>query len=424
MTLKNKLLKKILGESVLVGITDYFAFGVIFITSLLINRNYGTAQLGTYTLCIAIAQIFILSFGGSFSIILRRDIILYADKVSQYLHHVVLIRILITLFAIFFIIILIIYPSFYSREFFIFLGLIIFAKGIDSVTETFLTLYQTIDRILIYIIVKTINNVVLIIVLLLIINFKLSIKYIYWSYILISLSFFLVNLLYTKSITNLFVVKTKMKMVYTLIQEAWPLFVNTILFQLNSRGGIVIISFFLATDSIGVYTAGTTLIFICTAFISSLSIVFFPYLTRSNKENPENFMKLINKIVLGMLFLGIIIYLLFVLFLPYIIKIYGHFPVDPTSLYYILAISIIPMVSTGILGYMFTILHAQKQGMFAAGIILVINFILFYLLTYAFNLKGTAIAFTVSQIVSSIIFYVWIFIIIKDRSNHLKVNNV
>lgn len=413
MNLKSNILKKILGESAIVSGTEYFAFGVIFFTSLLINRNYGTIELGNYNLAITIAQLLILSIGGAFSIILRRDITLFPTKLSLYTNQVFFIRVSITLILLCIGILLCFFPIYYSKPFFYYLTLLILSRGIDSCTETFLTVYQTTDRISKYTLFKGMNSFMLLIGVLVISFYKFNIVWIYIYWTMISLLFVVVNMLYTHSKVCSLRWGIDVPVITQLIRETWPLFINSILFQLNSRGCIVIISLFLTTEVLGVYTAGITLISIFTAFVSSLAVVFFPYLTKAYKERPDLFMSSVNKMVFGMTFLGVIIFGVFLILTPYIIKIYGHFPFNPSNLFRILSFAIVPMVSTGILGYLFTILHKQKQGMFAAGIVLIINFSLFFIFTSFANVNGATWAYLISQLITGLVTYFWIYLLVK-----------
>ncbi|MEO6133543.1 MAG: polysaccharide biosynthesis C-terminal domain-containing protein, partial [Ginsengibacter sp.] len=410
-------LHRIFKESVFVTFTDYLSFGVLFLITIFINKFYDTSQLGLFTLIYTIAQITVMSFGSGFSGILRRDVSIDPSLSTSYISNLLKIRGSVVLLSLFFAVI----GSYFLVEnksgFIYFLFLMILAKGFDLGNETFYTTYQSIHAIRRFTFIKSANFILLGLIVGVVCINRLPVHYIYEAHALVAVSFFVFNgLFYHKKQepikATIFKRNTLTK--YLLV-ETWPLLVNAVFFQLSSRISIIIIEVLNGTRMQGMYSLGITIIGGLTAFANSISIVLFPYLTVTYKNNFKRLWPNVNKVILAFLGCAILLVIAFNAALPIILQYVGHLPPEAPKVFSILSWGIIPVFLTALTGYLFTIMGKQLQGMYASGITLVINITGFYFLSRYYNIIGSAYAFILCQSISFLVMYFWAYSIIKRK---------
>lgn len=410
-------LHRIFKESVFVTFTDYLSFGVLFLITIFINKFYDTSQLGLFTLIYTIAQITVMSFGSGFSGILRRDVSIDPCLSTTYISNLLKIRGSIVLLSLFFAVI----GSYFLAEnksgFIYFLFLMILAKGFDLGNETFYTTYQSIHAIRRFTFIKSANFILLGLIVAVVCINRFPIHYIYEVHAVVAGSFFVFNgMFYHKKQepirATIFKRNTLTK--YLLV-ETWPLLVNAVFFQLSSRISIIIIEVLNGTRMQGMYSLGITIIGGLTAFANSISIVLFPYLTVTYKNNFKRLWPNVNKVILAFLACAVLLVIAFNEALPLILQYVGHLPPEALKVFRILSWGIIPIFLTALTGYLFTIMGKQLQGMYASGITLVINITGFYFLSKYYNIIGSAYAFILCQSISFLVMYFWAYSIIRRK---------
>lgn len=412
-------LNRIFKESVLVTFTDYLSFGVLFLITIFINKFYDTTQLGLFTLIYTIAQITVMSFGSGFSGILRRDVSIDPSLSAPYISNILKIRGLIILLSFIFAIT----GSYLLIEnkpgFIYFLFLMILAKGFDLGNETFYTTYQSVHAVKRFTFIKSANFILLGLLVLAVCFNQLAIHWVYEIHAIVAVLFFVFNgIFYHKKQEPIkaAIFKRNTLTKYLLI-ETWPLLVNAVFFQLSSRISIIIIEALNGTRMQGMYSLGITIIAGLTAFANSISIVLFPYLTVTYKNNFKRLWPTVNKVILSFLACAVLLVIAFNAALPFILNSVGNLPSEAPEVFSILSWGIIPVFLTALTGYLFTIMGRQQQGMYASGITLVINIAGFYFLSKYFNIIGSAYAFIICQSLSFIIMYVWAYSLIKKKQS-------
>ena len=409
--------KRIFKESVLVTLTDYLSFGILFAITIALNKYYGTVELGVFTLIYTIAQITVMSLGSGFSGILRRDVSIDNSQATSYIQHILKIRGVIVMLSL----ALAISGCYFFIDdkpgFLYLLFLMIIAKGFDSGNETYYTTFQSLHAIQRFTILKSSNYLLLGALVLIACVFEFPVQRIYEIHVGVAVLFFLFNALLYRG-GNPAVLTSKKNLNRYLLTETWPLLVNAVFFQLSARISILIIEALNGTRLQGLYSLGIIIIAGVTAFANSVSIVLFPYLTVTYNKNIQKLWPAVTKVTLSFLACSLLLTAAFNIALPYILEFVGDLPTEAPAVFRILSWGIIPVFLLSLTGYLFTITGHQRQGMYAAAVTLVINVAGFYLLSKFYGITGSAFAFVICQSISFVIMYAWVYYIIRKRSTH------
>lgn len=410
---KIKFSRVLFKEGLLVSISDYYLFGVTFVITLIISNFYGLEQFGVYTIILSLSQIIIASVNGSYTAIIRRDLSLHPEKVEAYTSNIVSIRFVAVVFILIVPILITLSP--FKSNYSLLIGFMILSKGIESINETFLTVYQTIGKIHIYSYFKLSQATLILFTVSLSVYFNSTITYIYSLPIFVYLIFSFSHLYFAKSIELKVHFKIEKQFLKYLRKEAWPLFVSVIVSQLNIRGSILIISRFVSPYNLGIYSIGVTLISLATTFINSLVIVLFPTLTKAFSTGSIQAYKTFKALTFYSFLLGIIIFLLFNVLSSFIPILYSDLTSIGINHIRTMSFAIIPIIAMGISSYMFTIIGVQKQGMQLMLFLTIINLFIFAIATYYFNFVGSIISYSITLTITFLSFFLRINQIIKRR---------
>jgi O-antigen/teichoic acid export membrane protein len=408
-------IKYIFKESILVTITDYISFGVLFFITIFINKFYGTEHVGIFSLIYAISQITVMSLGSAFSNILRRDVSIDPSLSLTYINNILKIRGAVLLLSLLIVMSSNYFFSDHSPLFTYFLFLMLLTKGVDLANETFYSAYQSLGTIKQFAIIKSCNFISLGVIALPLCYFKLPLHFLYETHLAIATLFFLFNALYySKKFESIRaqILSNSNFLVY-LLKETWPIIINAVFFQVSSRISILIIEAINGTKLQGTYSLAVTIITGLTAFSNSISIVLFPYFSRTYKNEPSGFFTKLNKVLLAFIGCSVLLFILFHLCEPIILYYIGHLPEEGPKVFNIMSLSIIPLFLIPVMGYGFIIIRKQYDGMLIAGIILVLNIISFFIFSKYYGIVGSAMAFVITQTVSFSLMYIWLYKLMK-----------
>jgi O-antigen/teichoic acid export membrane protein len=408
-------------ENIWVIFTEYLWLFGVFIISVLYSRYYGTVALGIFSYGTAISQIVILGLGSAFSNLIMRDVGTNSRLNEVYLKKVLQIRgviILLTLLVVF-VIQFVIFP-FTSNENFIFISILIIAKGLDALCDTFYMVYLSLRIYKKYSFVKSLHTIVTI----LLVTFSCMMHYsILFTYVILlscSFAFFVFNFYFfhilkgemnrieSPQLAGTLQNKTPATITFRyLAREIWPLLLSVVFFQAGSRINALIIFGLLGSISLGVYSSGLILITCFTAAAPFMGIVLFPVLNKTFLENPEKLSKFILKIIPVIFLVGTAVMLVCYLSIPIAIQLMKNLPDYSPGIFSIM-IWVVPFnYVIGIINSLFIIIQKQKTGMVVTFIIMVVNMALVYFGALHFQIKGVAMAS-----VAGSIFQVTLFVII------------
>lgn len=420
-------------ENIWVIFTEYLWLFGVFIISVLYSRFYGADALGVFSYGTAISQIVILGLGSAFSNLIMRDVGTNSKLNEVYLKKVLQIRGVILLFTLF--IVVVIQYAFFSvtnTENLVFILILIIAKGLDALCDTFYMVYLSLKIFKKYSYLKILHTVttILFVTLSCLLHYPILITYLV---MLLSSLFFLVFNIYffirqrnemnnieSPMVNSNFKIKTPDTITFRyLAKEIWPLLLSAVFFQVGTRINTLIIFGFMGSISVGVYSSGLMLITCFTAAAPFMGIVLFPVLNRTFLENPDKLSKLILKAIPIIFMIGIAVMFVCYLSIPIAIKLMKNLPEYAVTIFTIM-IWVIPFnYVIGIINSLFIIIQKQKAGMVVTFVVMVVNIILMYTGVLYFQMDGVAIAFVASSIFQ-VALYVIVYFYLNNRSLQIK----
>ena len=403
--------KKTITEGLLVSVSDYFLFAANFLIIFLINYFLGTKQVGYYSTSMAIAQIFYLTFGTPLALILRRELIVKPESVNKYINSFTSFKILLFCIVSFG---LLLVKCYFNNPLYNVVFIFFLIKGVEFLADSFLVYFQSLQRFLIYAILKMIYGSLSIAIITLL-YFKVPVLMIYWLLFCLSLVYVLSSLLLYWIEERSLLWDFDLKFLKYIKNESWPLFLNAVLYQTASRGNILILSFFLTATLIGEYTMGLTIVAALTAFVNSIALVLFPNLTNAFLENKQMFLKNINKLLKFIFLIGILITVIYNLSIDEINFYFLKWDQDLIKLTRIMSLSIIPILFIGIIGNLFTIIYEQKKGLYASIVSVTITLSVNLVVGATKNMYFVGVGYIVCNFFSFFVFYVWLRILIQRQ---------
>jgi len=420
LSLKSK--STFIKESIWVIFTEYLWLFGVFVISLLYNRYYGTASLGIFSYGTAVSQLAILGLGSAFSNLIMRDVGINSKLNKAYLVKVLQIRSFIIFLTLIIVVTIqfVIYPLTDNRQF-IFIIILIIAKGLDSLCDTFYMILLSLKMYKKYSPIKILHALSAILFVSISCFLKYSITVTYFAILCSSFLFFIINIFYfniykneinTIKIPDLksdFVIKTSEDITFRyLAKESWSLLLSAIFFQIGSRINILIIFGIIGSVSLGVYTSGSILITCFTAAAPFMGIVIFPVLNKKFVENPTKLSRFIVGIIPAIFIVGIMVTVVCYLSIPFAIKLMKNLPAYASYIFAIMILVIPFNYVIGVINSLFIVIKKQSIGMVVTFVILVVNIALFYFGALFYQIKGVAIASVISsffQVASYILVY-------------------
>jgi len=417
-----------LKESIWVVFTEYLWLFGVFVISLLYSRYYGTASLGIFSYGTAVSQVAILGLGSAFSNLIMRDV-----GINSKLNKVYLIKVLQIRSSIIFLTLIIvatiqfaIYPLTDNQQF-IFIIILIIAKGLDSLCDTFYMILLSLKMYTKYSPVKILHALSAILFVSISCFFKYSITVTYFAILCSSILFFIINIfyfnIYKKEINTVkmpdlksnFSFKTPEDITFRyLAKESWSLLLSAIFFQIGSRVNILIIFGIIGSVSLGVYSSGTILITCFTAAAPFMGIVIFPVLNKKFLENPTKLSRFVVGIIPAIFIVGIVVAVVSYLSIPFTIKLMKNLPAYASNIFAIM-IFVIPFnYVIGVINSLFIVIKKQSIGMIVTFVVLVVNIALFYFGALFYQLKGVAIASVISSFFQVAI-YIAVYLIVSRK---------
>ncbi|MDC0909159.1 hypothetical protein OAQ21_03460 [Flavobacteriales bacterium] len=403
--------------------TEYLMLGAIFSVNIILNRTYGTASLGEFNVGYSLSQIIILGFLSSFSPLLRREITINVKKSISYVSDIFHFRIQVLVLIVF----LSLVSSFFffenSNIFYIFI-ILATAKGFDLLSDVFYVYFQSVEKFKIYAILKSSHAITLISVILTNSYLSAPIEYIYISFLVVSILFFLINVL-LNSINKYLVYEFKSFLHFTknkikIFHEVWPLIINSFLFQLKSRINVVIIFTILGAEFAGVFAAVVMTISVFTALSSPLGIVIFPKLNKTFVNSSADLPKQMRLIIFSLLAFGFVLMLTHFFTMKYQILLIGDLPSYSSNLFSIMSISIPFMIAIGGIGNIFVIIKRQKELLVLSIGILMLSVLSLFVFIHFFNNMGAAISFSFISVFHLFLMYTFSVYFIKDKKSDIK----
>ena len=402
LVLFEKKIPALFKEGAIVSFTEYLMLGALFGINIILNRYYDTAALGTFTFAYTIAQISMIGIGGALTPLLRREIVTQSDSTTKFIINVLQLKIMLLVLCL---LISLIISFFLHKEnvaISYFIMAMIFVKGMDSLSETFYTSYQSVSNYRIYAYIKTFNAGANILGVFILAYLNYPVQNVYIVLIIVSILFFLINFLVSTTLFTIgynvvkeFGINSTKKYFFN---QAWPLIVNSIFFQISSRVSVLFVFAISGKIVSGVFSGAVMMVTVLTAFANALGIVFFPRLTKLFNTDKRAFFSYLKKISVMIFFIGLVLLGVFIITLPIQFKIFGQMPDYARNIFLIAGCSIPLAILSGVLGNIFVVMHKQKLGMYISFILLIVNSILYYIIPTLNKTIGVSLAYLLSNL--------------------------
>lgn len=427
-------------ENIWVIFTEYLWLFGVFIISLLYNRYYGTASLGVFSYGTAVSQIAILGLGSAFSNLIMRDVGTNSKLNKVYLKKVLQIRSFIIFLTLLIVsaIQFLLFPLTVHDQF-IFIILLIIAKGLDALCDTFYMIFLSVKMYKKYSTIKILHAVSAILFVAVSCVLKYSITVTYLAILCSSLLFFILNILYynrhKNEINNIenpvvkgdFILKTPETISFRyLAKESWSLLLSVVFFQIGSRVNTLIIFGIIGSVSLGVYSSSYMLITCFTAAAPIMGVVMFPVLNKNFLEDPIKLSRFILKIIPLVFILGIMVTIVSYFSIPIAIKLMKNMPDYANSIFAIMILVIPFNYIIGVINSIFIIIKKQSIGMIVTFVMLVVNMALVYFGAVYYQIKGVAVASVIGSFFQVVLFILVYLVVNKKfiRQNRHSLENI
>jgi O-antigen/teichoic acid export membrane protein len=396
-------------ESLLVSGASYAAYGCLLVFTILLTRFHGAAELGRFALAFAASQLLIESLSSGFSAVLRRDIAVAPDRATVYTGNFLLLRGAAVVVA--FAVLLAARPLYGASDpaFMQVLLLVFVSRGVDALTNTFESVYQALEQFRLYTVMAVLRPAGMLLVAAILLATGSVPAIVYAALIGNSLLMLGLNaLLMHKLIGRLSLAPQRRVLGYAL-REVWPLFVTALIFAVSSRMAIFIVAHFHDTESVGVFAAALNVVHGASLFASGTAIVVFPLLCRTFRDEPTRFPRLVRNVTAAVALAGAAAAALLVLSAPWVVWLYGGLSPEALPVLRVLALGLVPLFAQAVMGYLFTAMQRQVEGMYFTAIVTLLNFGLYLLLVGGNPLVWGAIAFVAAHLIWVLAATVWLY---------------
>jgi PST family polysaccharide transporter len=383
-------------DTIAVAVGDYFTYVVTFILTILVNRAFGTVELGRFSLAVAISSVLILSTNNGFSAILKRDVAVDRSRASAYTGTFWAVRLLI-LAALGALVALggrsVVTQG---RRTALIVVILFIAKSIDSLGEICFGVYQAYNRMIFYSVARMTQFTTLLgCCLAALFHFK-STDIFYSVFVGVSALFLLLNVACVRIAMGI-VPKFSKDLLSYAFRESWPLIVNAFAYVAYARVGILLVGSLLGVEAAGIYTAGVNILSGLAMLPAACGVVLFPAMSRTFERNEGELARLIRNATFTLAAAGLVMTSVLLLVGPWLIWLYGKLPSNATGTLRILALGLTPQFAAPVAGYAFTAIRRQSDGMLFAAGMLVVSAMIYVLAIRAAGRNGAALAYVASQ---------------------------
>lgn len=395
--IRNAFARRFIRDTFAVATGDYFAYGVMFVLTVLVSRTFGASELGRFSLGFAISSILILSTNNGFSAILKRDVAVKRSRAPEYTGTFWALRILMLAVLGLFVVVGTALAAHRDQRTALVVAIVYFAKSIDSLGEICFGVYQACDRMMFYSIARIAQFGTLLAGCSVALFYFRSVNLFYWVFVAVSTVSLLANVSFIWNGMGIVPRFSRQLLSYS-FRESWPLIVNAFAYVAYARIGILIVGYLLGVEATGIYSAGVNVLSGLAVLPAACGVVLFPRMSRAFENNDPRLLVTIRKTMLLLAAVGALVTCILVFGAPWVIRLYGKLPLNAVGMTRLLALGLTPQFAAPVLGYAFTAIRRQKDGMLFATGMLAVSAILYFLFTSIAGRNGAALAYVTSQL--------------------------
>lgn len=382
--------------------------GTVFLSNIVLNRNYGTGELGVFAATFSAAQILVLGLMSSFTPLIRKEVTV-GDTGSDYTGNIWQYRWYISIVILGSLTFLLPIGLYVERRYYVLFLLFVVVKICEMLCDVFYTYYQSKENYRLYGMVKGSHGLILLSLISLDFFYKFGANYIYGMYLTIAISFMVFNLWLNNKRGN-FLLDFGLSLSNlnrAIWHEVWPLITNSIVFQFRSRIYVVLLVFLMGETVSGTYSAALMTVTVFTAVSAPIGIVLFPSINKSFHEG-ASFLKEIKKIILVLFSAGMGLCLIYYFSIPLQLSLIGELPDYAESLFLTTSLGMPFLIAAGGIGHIAVIIGKQKEYLWLSALLLVISLMALFIFTYYFSVIGVGLAFGFISFAQLIILYLFV----------------
>jgi O-antigen/teichoic acid export membrane protein len=394
-------------DSVWVSAGSYAMFAAMFGVTVIINRGYGTAELGRFGIAWAIAQLTIQACASGVQGIHRREVAYNRRAIPELVSETLAVRLL-SLLVIIAISGAVLACLNRAQGFAIPVFLVLVAKTIETIGVTLAETLQASGKNRRYALLSTFNALSLLIAVCAVWYCGLSSTSIYFAVITAAVLYTIVSLISYSKVHGRPMVYASRGRMKTLVQDSWPLIINAIVFVAVSRIAVVVVGTLTGEVQAGVYTFASGVVGGLAVAASACGMVIFPDLCQTFATAPGALRGKMFRLAGRFAVIGVGAFALLSLVQGLIVQIYGTLPAYASSVVMSLGAGLIPTFATVSASYMFTAIGQQKEGMYVAFLNAALVISLLFPLTHHMGALGAAIAVATAQGIMCIVVLLWL----------------
>lgn len=394
-------------EYVWVSAGTYAMYAAMFGVTVLVNRAYGTVELGRFGIAWAAAQLTVQSSVSGFSALHRRDVAMSIRPVSELVADTLGVR-LVALSMLLAVVGATALVMPFPIELKIAVGAVTVAKAVEAIGLAFAETLQANGQNRIYALLSVANAASLLVSVAGIWLLGLDAIFIYPAIGIASVVYTAAaGLTYSRvfSIPSVHLTADKMK---AALVESWPLMLNAVVFVVVGRAAILAVGILAGEAEAGVYTFAAGVVGGMSVVASAIGTVLFPELCATFARNPASLRLRMYGLVRSLGLMGLGATAVLVAVRPLVLAMYGDLPASAPSVLLALGVGLVPLFASVAPNYMFTAIGQQREGLLVAVLNGAVLLVLVLPLTARYGATGAAAGVSAAQAVMAVVTVIWL----------------
>lgn len=382
-------------------------YAAMFVVTILINRGYGTAELGRFGLAWAVAQITVQTAVSGFGAIHKREVAYGKRRLEQLVAETLAVRLVsiimvVCLTALALTILALPWPLTLA------ILVMIAAKSIEAVGMALAETIQATGGNRTFAALTGLNATILLAAVGTVWALNLESSAIYYAIGGSAAAFTAIAVAVYARTRGLPYIRASAATMARLLRESWALIANAAVYILTGRFAVIAVAALGGETQAGAFTFASGVVGAVAVAAGAIGIVIFPELCRMFVDEPQALRARVYRLFLSLSVVGLAAFALVVIARAPIVRLYGSLPPYAPEVLLVLALGLVPTFASVGANYMFTAIGKQKEGLYLATMNTATLLSLVLTLAYFHGALGAAIAVALSQAVACVVALLWI----------------
>jgi O-antigen/teichoic acid export membrane protein len=394
-------------QSSWVAASGYAMYGAMFIATILINRTFGTAELGRFGLAWAVAQLTVQAAVSGFGAIHKRDVSFGRESIQLLVTRTLTVR-LASVFSIILVAGFSLHVISLPWPVTVAILLMISAKSIEAIGMAFAETIQAAGGNKIYAALTAFNAAMFLAAILLVWAFERESRMLYYAMAASAAAFTIVAFaLFVRSYGAVRLGEPVAKLAHS-ARESWPLIANAVVYVLAGRAAIIVVAALAGETAAGAFAFASGVVGGVAVIAGAIGTVMFPELCRMFVVNPGALRGRVYSLFWTLSGLGLGLYMLLILARWPIVSIYGNLPDYAADVLLALGAGLIATFASVSTDYMFTVIGKQKESLYLAAANAALVLLLVLSFTHFLGTLGAALGVSLSQALMCLVSLLWL----------------